>query len=221
MNVEALILAAASAIRPSTSLAAVYTLLNRGSPRASLAAFVTAGFTFSAAIGILVVTVLHGVDLPGGASERNAAIDLLAGTAMLGFAFGVGSGRMRRPGGRREPGEETRVVRLLRQPSPRVAAAAGVATHVPGLFYLVALNAIVSDRARPAHAIVEVLIYNAIWFSMPIAAFVLAGRPGSRTLARMTRVNDWARRHEQALLVLVFATVGAYLVVKGIADARS
>ena len=220
MSVEALILAAASAVRPSTSLAAVYALLSSPSPRVPLAAFVAAGLTFSVAIGILVVTVLHGVDLPGGPSERTAVVDILAGTARLGFAVGVGSGRMRRPGERRTPGGERRNVTMLRRPSPRVAAVAGVATHVPGLFYLVALNAIASGQPRTGQAIVEVLAYNAIWFSVPIAAFVLLGRPGSETLARVTRVNDWARRHEQALLVAIFATVGAYLAVKGVAGLR-
>jgi Sap, sulfolipid-1-addressing protein len=220
MNVEALILAAASAVRPSTSLAAVYALLSSPSPRTPLGAFAAAGFTFSVAVGILVVTVLHGVDLPGGASARGAVVDLLGGTAMLGFAAGVGSGRVRRPGERRAPGGERRIVTMLRRPRPRVAAAAGVATHVPGLFYIVALDAIAADQPRTAEAILEVLAYNAIWFSVPIAAFVLLGRPGSQTLARVARVNGWARRHEQALLVAVFATVGAYLVVKGIAGLR-
>jgi hypothetical protein len=217
MTVEALILAAASAVRPSTSLAAVYALLSSASPRTPLAAFVTAGFAFSMAVGILVVTVLHGVDLPGGSSERGAVVDLLAGTAMLGFAVGVGSGRVRRPSGRGAPGDEPRIVRMLHRPSLRVAAVAGVVTHVPGLFYLVALDAIAADQPRTPEAILEVLAYNAIWFSVPIAAFVLLGRPGSETLARVARVNGWARRHEQALLVAVFALVGAYLVLKGVA----
>jgi hypothetical protein len=217
MSVEALILAAASAVRPSTSLAAVYALLSSPSPRTPLGAFVAAGLTFSVAIGVLVVTVMHGVDLPGGPSARTAVVDLLGGTAMLGFAVGVGSGRVRRQGERRAPGDGRRVVAMLRRPTPRVAAAAGVATHVPGLFYLVALNAIASGQPRTGEAIVEVLAYNAIWFSVPVAAFVLLGRPGSETLARVARVNGWARRHEQALLVAVFATVGAYLVIKGVA----
>jgi hypothetical protein len=218
MNVEALILAAASAVRPSTSLAAVYALLSSPSPRAPLAAFVAAGLTFSVAVGILVVTVLHGVDLPGGPSDRTAVVDILAGTAMLGFAVGVGSGRMRRPGERRTPGGERRIVTMLHRPSPRVAAVAGVATHVPGLFYLVALNAIAAQQPALGEAVVEVLIYNGIWFSVPIAAFVFARRRPLEAHDLMSRANDWGRRHQQMVAVVLFAAVGVFLIVTGLTD---
>jgi hypothetical protein len=218
MNVEALILAAASAVRPSTSLAAVYALLSSPSPRAPLAAFVAAGLTFSVAVGILVVTVLHGVDLPGGPSDRTAVVDILAGTAMLGFAVGVGSGRMRRPGERRTPGGERRIVTMLHRPSPRVAAVAGVATHVPGLFYLVALNAIAAQQPALGEAVVEVLIYNGIWFSVPIAAFVFARRRPLEAHDLMSRANGWGRRHQQMVAVVLFAAVGVFLIVTGLTD---
>ena len=58
--------------------------------------------------------------------------------------------------------------------SPSRAAMAGVLTHLPGLIYLAALNAIVGDARGPLNGIVQVSIYNAIWFSMPIAVLVLS-----------------------------------------------
>jgi hypothetical protein len=218
VSIEAVILALASAIRPSTSLAAVYALLSTSRPRELLAPYIALGFTVSAGIGILVVTGLHGVDLPGGKSQFTAIVNLAAGVAALGFAAGVWSGRVSAPRRRRPADEPSWPVRMLRRPSLKVAAAAGVMTHVPGLFYLVALNAIAADQPALGQAIVEVLIYNAIWFSVPIAAFVFARRRPADAEDLMTRMNDWGRRNQQVIAVVLFAVVGAFLIVKGVTD---
>ena len=217
MSVEALVLAIASALRPSTSTAAVYALLSSERPRPSLAAFALGGLLVSCAFGVVVVSALHGVELPGHESTRTAIIELVAGTAMIGFAAGSWSGHVhrlrRRSGGGERPG---RIVATLRRPTLKVAAAAGAATHLPGLFYLVALNAISSGSPPLAEAIVAVLVYNAIWFSIPIAAFAVAGRHADAAHAKIAQINAWAHEREQMLVVVVFAGVGIYLVVKGI-----
>jgi Sap-like sulfolipid-1-addressing protein len=218
VSIEAAILAVVSAIRPSTSLAAVYALLSTSRPRQLLAPFILCGFAVSAGIGILVVSVLNGVDLPGGRSDFTAVVDIAAGVGALGFAAGMWSGRVSRPRRGREPSEPSWPVRMLRRPSLKVAAAAGVMTHVPGLFYLVALNAIAAPEPAVGEAVGEVLIYNVIWFSVPIAAFVFAGRRPLEAHDLMSRVSDWGRRHQQVVAVGVFAAVGAFLLVKGVTD---
>jgi Sap, sulfolipid-1-addressing protein len=217
MSPEALILALASAVRPSTSLAAVYALLSTSRPRVLLAAFTVAGFAVSAGIGVLVVAVLHGVSLPGGDSRFADIVDIVAGVAALGFANGLRYGGMERVRRGRTRDEPSWVVRTLREPSLHVAAVAGVATHVPGLFYLVALNAIAAGEPGFAEAIVQVLVYNAIWFSVPIAAFVITRKHPGHAHALIEGVNGWMRSHDQVILVTVFAVVGAFLVIKGLA----
>jgi hypothetical protein len=216
MSLEAIILAVASAVRPSTSLAALYALLSVPRPRPLLAAFVVAGFTASAAFGVLVVAVLHGVDLPGGDTNFVAVVDVLAGVAALGFANGVRAGGMDRVRRRRPRDEPSWVTRMLRDPSPRVAATAGVATHIPGLLYLVALNSIAADGPGFVDGVVAVLVYNAIWFSLPVAAFVMSRRRPDDAHDLVERLNGAIRRHQEALLVGVFATVGAFLTIKGV-----
>ena len=67
----------------------------------------------------------------------------------------------------------------------------------------------------------EVLIYNAIWFSVPIAAFAVAGRHADAAHAKIAQINVWAREREQMLVVMVFAGVGAYLAAKGIVELAS
>ena len=47
----------------------------------------------------------------------------------------------------------------------RTAALAGPATHIPGLFYLMALNVIVAHQPKVPGGVIEVLIYNVIWFT--------------------------------------------------------
>jgi hypothetical protein len=221
MNVEVLVLATASALRPSTSTAAVYALLSSERPRPVLAAFTIGGLALSCAFGLLVVSALHGVSLPGRESDRNAIIELVAGAAMIGFAAGAWSGHVERLRRRRTADGPGRIVTMLRRPTLKVAAAAGALTHLPGLFYLVALNAISAGSPPLTEAMFAVLVYNAIWFSVPITAFAVAGRHAVGAHAKITQINAWARAREQVIGVVVFGCVGAYLIVKGIAELAS
>ena len=221
MNVEALVLATASAVRPSTSTAAVYALLSSARPRPALAAFTIGGLVFSCAFGVVVVSALHGVSLPGRESDRNAIVDLVAGAAMIGFGAGAWSGHVERLRRRRTSEGPGRIVTMLRRPTLKVAAAAGAATHLPGLFYLVALNAIAAGSPPLVEALVDILVYNAIWLSIPIAAFVVADRHAAGAHETIAQVNAWVRAREQVIVVAVFGSVGTYLVVKGVLELAS
>jgi Sap, sulfolipid-1-addressing protein len=214
VNPEVIVLALASAIRPS-GLAAVYALLETASPRRLLVAYFLAGFTWSALLGIVVVSVFHGAEFASGNSTFNAVVDIVAGAAALALAAGVGTGRMLSPTGERSVSEPSWVLRSLRSPSIAVAAGVGVATHLPGLFYVLALNSIVAQRPSLAEGTIEVLIYNAVWFSasgVSLLAFEL--RPAAARAA-VARASAWAREHERAILLPLFAGVGTYFVVKG------
>src|SRR5688500_17205613 len=108
------------------------------------------------------------------------------------------------------------ISRRPRNPTVTTASVAGVATHVPGLFYLVALNAIVAEKPSLVAGVLQVLLFNAIWFGAAIASVVIfLLRPGvaRRTLAR---VDGWARRRARIITVLVFAVAGSYLAIRGV-----
>jgi len=121
---------------------------------------------------------------------------------------------------RRQPatsGESTaeRIGRNLREPSARVAAVAGVATHIPGLVYLVALNAISSARPGVVDAGAQVAVYDALWFLVPVASLVLViARPGA-AVRYLEAATAWVRRHDHAVVVGGLLLLGSYLVVKG------
>ena len=212
MTVEVIVLALASALRPS-GVAALYALLSASHPRRVLMAYIVAGFTFSVAIGVLVVAAFGGAEINYGGTVAEL-IELLAGVAALGFAAGVATGRAEPPSRRDATGAEPAMAVKLRRPSVRTAAVAGVATHLPGLFYLVALNEIVA-HSGVADGIVAVLVFNAIWFGAAIASVVyFMIRPGAARRA-LLRAGAWARAHSRGTTIALFAVVGAYLSVKG------
>ena len=115
---------------------------------------------------MIVVAAFHGADLVIGGSTFTAVLDVAFGAAALGFAAGLQRGWVEPPH-RRDSGASSRMSRHLRNPSARVSAAAGVGTHLPGLIYLVALNAIASDRPALIDAGVQVAVYNVLWFLRP------------------------------------------------------
>ena len=213
MTLEVIVLALASALRPA-GVAALYALLSASHPRRVLIAYIVAGFAFSVAIGVLVVVAFGGADIRFGGTVEHL-IELLAGTAALGFAAGLAAGRAELPSRGSATGAQSTMAVRLRNPSVRTAAVAGVATHLPGLFYLVALNEIVAHRNGIADGIVAVLVFNAIWFGAAIASVILfMVRPGAARRA-LLRASDWARLHSRGVTIGVFAAAGAYLFVDG------
>ena len=225
MSLEALVLGLFSGLRPGTSLAAVLALLKTPEPQRPLLFFVVAGFASSWTIGLLVVGVFHGANVALGGSTFTAVLDVAFGAAALGFAAGLQQGwvQPRRPRGATssEKGADSRIARRLRHPSAGVAAAAGVGTHLPGLVYLAALNAIASDRPGLVDAGLRVAIYDALWFVVPLASLALVvARPGA-ALAYLEDATAWVRRHEHAVLLTGSLVLGGYLVAKGTASLLS
>ena len=84
MSPEVIVLALANAVRP-TAFAAVYALLSAPRPRRPLFAFTASGFAFSAALGILIVSALHGVRVETGQSTVYSLVALAGGVAALGL----------------------------------------------------------------------------------------------------------------------------------------
>ena len=133
MSLETLVLALASALRP-TQLAAVYALLGTPRPRRLLTAYIVAGLAFSLATGIAVVAIVHGAEIREGGDRGtfDGLFELVAGSALLGFAVGLFTGRVQRRSRRetvelRELGHRAPAA----DPSVTVAATAGIATHLP------------------------------------------------------------------------------------------
>jgi hypothetical protein len=214
MNLDVLVLALASAARPA-GIAGLYALLSASSLRRLPVAYVAAGFTFSVAVGVVVVAIFHGAGIDYRGTDVYGVLELLGGLAALWFAIAVGTGRRELPS--RDSGihEESTIIRRLHNPTVTTAAVAGAVTHLPGLFYIVALNAIIAGRPSLVVGVLEVVLFNAIWFAASIAAVVIfLLRPGAARRA-LARVDNWARRRARGITVLVFSLAGSYLVIRG------
>jgi|KBSSwiStaDraftv2_1062776.scaffolds.fasta_scaffold518177_1 hypothetical protein len=215
---EVIVLGLISALRPASSQVAVLALLRAPAAPRTLLVFTAAGFVFSVLVGLLGVSVLDDADRVFRHSTFHAAFNLAAGVAALGFAAGVQRGALdRRRGRERSNGRRTSAIAArLRHPSAKMAAGAGVVTHVPGLIYLVVLNSIASSNPGLVEASAQVALYNLLWFAIPLGALVLVLRSPATATAFLDRMTAWARRHEDPLVVAVFGALGIYLCANGL-----
>lgn len=216
MTIEVVLLALASTVRP-TSLAAVYALVSNESPRRLMIVYIAAGLTFTIAFGLVVIWAFNGVDINSGSGETKGIAEILGGIVVLTFAVLLRTGRVGGPHADDAPDAPRRWETLLeRRLTPATVALAGPATHIPGLFYLVALNVIAAHQPSIPSGLVEVLIYNGVWFALPIGALAICVIDPPAALRAVDRVRIWTLTHTHSLLLIVSLVVGAALVIRGL-----
>jgi hypothetical protein len=213
VNLEWIVLAIVNAGRPA-GIAAVYALLSSKTPVRLLFVYIAVGFAWSFLIGLIVVRALHGAEIRG-SSTASAVVSLGLGAAALGFAAAFASGRVELRAPTRLAKGDSRMSRAMRDPTLSVAAGAGIATHLPGLFYLLGLNAISSTDPGFIASVIDLAVFNAIWFAVPVLALFASVRHPERARAALESLNAWIRRRQRGLVILAFALVGAYFAVKG------
>jgi hypothetical protein len=217
--VEVIILGLFSGLRPGTSTVAVLALLKGHKPARALLFFTVAGFVFIWVIGVLVVLAFHGADRATGGTTLSSVLNIALGAAAVGFAAGIHRGwvnpTFRRSPGARSNSRTARLTARLSNPSPGIAAATGALTHLPGIVYVLALNAIATQEPPVTGAGLEVALYAVLWLLVPLASLILViVRPGAGVVY-LERATAWARCHEQVVLVVGSLVVGVYFVVKG------
>jgi hypothetical protein len=214
MSIEALVLALTAVVRP-TSLAAVVAMLSTRAPQRLLVAYLVAGLAFSLSVGALVVVLLDGLHSTRASPAVRPVLDLVLGACALGGAVAVWIGWL--PRSRSAPAaQEGWMGHRLENLSRSRAAAAGVLTHLPGLVYLAALNAIAATATRPASGMLQVAVYNAIWYSLAIVALVLSVRRPALARAMLAQIVSWIRRNQRLVIVMFFGALGGYLVLVGV-----
>ncbi|HEY2195961.1 MAG TPA: GAP family protein [Actinomycetospora sp.] len=224
MNVDVVVLGLASVVRP-TSLAAVYALLGAGEPRRLLGAYLLVGVAFTLAVGIAAVSLVQvAAPPPHTTTTAHAIAAIVLGVLALGIAgyratVGPREGPVGPDGREGDDGPSPRrraLGRRMSDPTVTVAGVAGVLTHLPGVFYLAALAAIVAENAGFPRALAQVGLYNAFWFAIPIAAVVGAALRPEVMPAVVERVTAAIARHRGAVVTGITAAAGVYLVVRGI-----
>jgi hypothetical protein len=219
VSADVLVLGLASVIRP-TSVAAVYAFLAARSPTRLLVAYLVAGLVLSLTVGIGAVTFVHVNPPPATITTVGRdVLDILLGTLALGAALYYG---VRTPPDAPEPVRPARppgrLRRRLSQPTGSSAALAGVATHLPGVFYLGALAAIVSGGPGLVAGLLQVGLYNLLWYAVPLAALVSWMLHPETTRQSAARLTVWVQDHKKVLIVTVFVLAGVYLLVAGLYD---
>ncbi len=214
MSLEALVLALTAVVRPA-SLAAVAAMLSTREPQRMLVAYLVAGLAFSLSVGALVVVLLGGLHSTRVSPAVHPVLDLVLGASSLICAAGVWAGWSSGSGGAaaaRGGWMRHRLENLSRSG----AAVAGVLTHLPGLVYLAALNAIAATATRPANGLLQVAVYNAIWYSLAIGVLVLSVRRPALARAMLEQTVSWLARNRRLIIVVFFGALGGYLVVIGL-----
>jgi hypothetical protein len=217
MSTEVLALALVSIVRPTTA-AAVWAMLVGSTPRRLLTVYLVAGLAVSLPVGIAVVLLADDAFLPHRRSDLRGVLLVLLGAAALLASLAVQLGwrqrfrpdRPDRPDAAREP----------RRMTPTAAATAGVVTHLPGVFYLAALAAIAGTGAAAGGEVLQVVVYNVVWFSPAIVALGLCLFGAAPSADRLAGPLAWAREHVDTILTVSFAVVGVWLVIKGTSELR-
>jgi hypothetical protein len=213
---EILVLALASTVRP-TSLAAVCALLSHDGRRRLMSAYVAAGLVFTLGFGLLIVGATEGIHVHSGADETKGIADIAGGIAALAFGVALATGLIRRGHTDDAPSRSQRMKSVLgRRLTTRTAALAGPATHIPGLFYLIALNVIVAHNLATPGKLVALGTYNAVWFAVPLAAVVICIVRPAAAQAFVESLEQWTRGHARGILLAVSFGVGAALVIRGV-----
>jgi hypothetical protein len=212
--IEILVLALASTVRP-TSLAAVSAILSQTSRSRLLLAYIAAGLAFTIAFGVVVVGAFHGIHLGTGGDRTKGIADIVAGVVALLFGCAVLSGLVRRRADHDAPGADGWKARLDRRLTVPAAAIAGPLTHIPGLFYLIALNVIAANDPRLPGGLLAVMIYDAVWFALPIAALATCIVNPDAARDAVVRVQRWTGQHSRALLLFTSFIVGVALIIRG------
>lgn len=217
--VEVVILGLFSGLRPGTSTVAVLALLKGHKPARTLLFFTVAAFAFIWVFGVLVVLAFDGAHVATGGTTLSSVLDIALGAAAIGFAAGLERGWVN-PTFRRSPsasanGRTARLTRRMSNPTVGVAAVTGALTHLPGIVYVLALNAIATQTPPATSAGLQVALYAVLWLLVPLSALALAiARPGA-AVVYLEQATLWARRHEHVGLVVGSLVVGIYFVVKG------
>lgn len=231
-----LLLAFEAALYP-TLLAAVVILLSLDRPARLIGAYLAGGMTISVGLGLAIVFALDGSNLV----ESNASLlswtgDLVIGGLALIAAVALAThqdDRMRarkaaRNGEARaatvaaEPARtkaEPWSQRVLSRGSAPIVFVAALFVNVPGAAYLIALKDIAAGDPSTATIVAQILLFNAIMFllaEIPLVGLLVAPE---RTHAFVHRMNRWLREHSRQLATGICATLGVYLIVRGLVNA--
>ena len=212
-------------------MAAVLVILSRPNPRALMTAYVVGSFMASVAIGGAVLVLLKTSHaFTGPHSSSRPAFDIAVGVIILISEAWLSSARSaavrqrssewlaarRERKAQRAGSRPSRSAQILNQGSTGLVAALGVAMHLPGLLYLVALGDMAASSLSTAETVLVLVGFNLVMLSpieLPLLGCIVDPEATQR---RVKAIDDFIRSHQRRELLIVGALTGGYLVVSGV-----
>jgi hypothetical protein len=212
---EILLLAVASAFWP-TLILVVVVALRLEHPTRILAYFVAGGLLTTISIGVAIVHGLEGTSVASGSSHSvTAGVYLAAGVLSL-LAAGMLYRSSRLPHKPKAPSKKPSLAERSVEHGAAVAFGAGIVLNVvPGTFPFVAMVDIAQLDTGSAGRFAAVVLFYLVMFAfaeVPLVAYLFAPE---RTIAAMSRFNDWLTRNGRLAAAIAIAVVGAYLTARG------
>ena len=218
------LLAVASAFYPLL-LAAVLVMLDTPRPKSLLIGYLLGGAIISVGLGVAIVVAFDRSGAVSGSTGRTVSpvVDIATGALALLVALAMARGwdrRLRRRGPAKPgaPAGNSRAKQYLGRGSARLAFLVGMVFSLPSFYYIAALKDIAESWGLSATALAVILAFNAIQFvlvELPLVGYLVAP---ARTRATVEDFNRWFRIHLRTIGEVMAAVIGAYLVVRGIAN---
>lgn len=207
-----------------TLVAATTVMLLLKNPKKLMLGYLLGAYLTSITIGCVIVLSLGQSGAVSTAQNTvNPAVDIVIGALFLVIAFVLGTGRDRQFRERRaekrireEPKKTPRWQRALDKGNPRITFVVGACLTLPGASYLAAMDAIHKLNYGTVQDVLLVVMVNVIMLmliELPLISFTVAP---DWTPVAVERVKGWVARHGHTFAFLVFAVLGAALVIQGI-----
>jgi hypothetical protein len=214
-------------------MAAVLVILGRPNPRALMTAYVVGSFIASLLIGIGVVALLRSSDVfTERQSSSRPSFEIVVGVIILISEVWLSSARSaavrrrssewlaarRHRKAERSAGKPSRSAQILSRGSVGLVATLGVAMHLPGLLYLVALSEMAAANLGRAETVLVLIGFNVVMLApieLPLVGCIL---DPDATQRRVKAIDNFIRRHQRRELLIGGALAGGYLVIGGILE---
>lgn len=77
------------------------------------------------------------------------------------------------------------------------------------------MNLIVAQQPKVPLGVLDVLIYNAVWFALPITALAICIVEPAAARETVKAIEAWTRRHARRVVLVIAFAVGGTLVIHG------
>ena len=214
MVAQAAGLAVLAALSPTALLVAVV-YLGAARPRQTLLFYLIGALLMSAAMAAVVLAVLRtgGFSLP---HHRTPRYGLRLGLGILLVLIGLFLARRKPKPPDPDKPQKGLTARLIANPAPYTAFAAGILIFAPGVTFIAAIQVVATSKASldatiTALAVIVVINVSLVW--LPLLAFLAAPGPTTRWLVSF---NTWLRRHGRLILALAMIAAGLIVAVNGL-----